>query len=38
MATLFFEKFTNVKSQKAVTFANDGYLRQFPFDLTNSQI
>jgi Ricin-type beta-trefoil lectin domain-like len=35
MPTLIFEKFTNINSGKAVTLADDGFLRQFPFDLSN---
>jgi hypothetical protein len=35
MATLLFEKFTNVHSDKAATLAGDGHLSQFPFDLSN---
>jgi hypothetical protein len=35
MATLIFEKLTSVDSGKAVTLADDGFLRQFPFDQSN---
>lgn len=35
MATLIFEKFTSLNSGKALTLADDGFLRQFPFDPSN---
>jgi hypothetical protein len=35
MATLIFEQFTSVNSGKNLTLADDGFLRQFPFDQSN---
>jgi Ricin-type beta-trefoil lectin domain-like len=35
MANLVFEKFTNVGSGKALTLADDGFLRQFGFNASN---